>query len=232
MINSFTTSAKNDLVLLDRQFVDVTGDHVRDQVSLLGEKFSPDTVYYKQLYVEVVDQATQRPSVIELQGGYNPKLEFCDFNGDKVSDIYVSAETGGSAGTSDYYLYTALNNKPKALPVPQPLTISGQFHDHYLVSISIKEHNMTYTLDLSNRKKTYDQAGYYKDGKLVTPTDVLPNTFSILNPVDRDRDGVCELYGVQRISGFYNADTIAYAISLWKWYGVWKQTAGTVQEAP
>ncbi len=229
--NYFYSRPDNQLVLLDRQYVDVTGDHIPDQVSLSGQKFSPDTVYYKQLYVEVVDKATQKPTTITLQGGYNPKMLFCDFNGDRVADIYVSAETGGSGGTSNYYIYTDINNIPTELPVPQPLTITGHFQDHYKVSISIKEQNKTYTLDLSERKNTYEQDGFYRNGKLVTPSNVLPNAYSVLRPVDTDHNGVCELYGVQRIAGFYNADTIAYATSLWKWdRNHWMLVEATVQK--
>ncbi|UUZ95393.1 VCBS repeat-containing protein [Paenibacillus sp. P25] len=206
------------LVLLDRQVVDVTGDGHPDQVSLLGQKFSQDTVYYRRLFIQVADRATHKTTLIPLQGGgYHPAMRFCDFNGDRVADIYVSAETGGAGGTSDYYIYTVAHHVPRAIPVPRPLTITGQFLDDYRASISIQEQNKTYTLDLSEKKTSYDQAGYYKNGKLVNPTPVLPNDYGVLRPVDTDHNGVCELYGVQRIAGFYNADTIAYATSLWKW---------------
>ncbi|SEN48921.1 hypothetical protein [Lihuaxuella thermophila] len=214
---SYYVRQVNPVVLLARQSVDVTGDRVPDQVSLLGQRYSPETVYYRQLYIEVVDGATQRRSTIPLPGGYNPKMQFFDFNGDQVADIYVSAETGGSGGISDFHLYSVINNIPRKLPVPQPLTITGQFQDHYRVSLSIREPNRTYTLDLSEKKSIYDQAGYYRNGKLLTPSNILPNAYSVLRPVDPDRDGVYELYGVQRIAGFYNADTIADVTSLWKW---------------
>lgn len=207
------------LVLLDRQYVDVTGDRVADQVSLWGHKFSPDTVYYNQLYVEVVDGATHRPATIPLPGGYNPAMQFCDFNADGVADIYVSAETGGSSGTSDYSIVSDPHNVPRRLPVPHPLAISGHFVDDYRAIIFLQEQNKPYILDLSERKYRYEQAGYYRNGKLVAPTSVMPNAYSILRPVDPDRNGVCELYGVQRIAGFYNADTIGYATSLWSWNG-------------
>lgn len=209
----------NPFVLLDRQYADVTGDRILDQVSLLGRKFSPDTVYYEHLHIEVVDGATRKPAAITLQGGgYNPQMRFCDFNGDRVADIYVSAESGGSAGTSDFYLYTDIHNVPRELPVPQPLTITGRFLDDYKVSIAIQELHKTYIVDLHERKHSYDQAGYYKNGKLTAPTNVLPNAYSALRPVDADRDGVCELFGVQRVAGFYNADTVAFVTSLWKWH--------------
>lgn len=116
---------ENQYVLLDKQYVDVTGDHIPDQVSLLGQKFSPDTVYYRQIFVEVVDRAAHKPSIITLQGGYNPKMLFCDFNGDRVADILVSAETGGSGGTSDYYIFTDINNIPEQLSVPHPVLLGA-----------------------------------------------------------------------------------------------------------
>ena len=233
MINNGHKRTANDFVLLDRRYIDVTGDHILDRISLYGQKYNPDTAYYKQLVVEVADRTQPKPAIITLPGGYNPTMQFCDFNGDNAADIYVSAETGGSAGTSDFYLYTDLNNIPKQLPVPQPLEISGQFQDQYQVSISIKESNKTFTLDLSERKNQYDQAGYYRNGKLITPTNVLPNAYTVLRPVRLSHDGVCSLYGIQRIAGFYNADTIAYVTSLWKWHtNHWMLLETAVRKAP
>ncbi|CAG7637839.1 hypothetical protein PAESOLCIP111_03885 [Paenibacillus solanacearum] len=217
MMNNGLARPAQDYILLDSKDVDVTGDRLPDRVSLYGQKYSPDTVYFKQLAVEVTDRTKPRPIVIPVPGGYNPTMQFCDFTGDRVADIYVTAETGGSAGTSDHYLYTVLHHVPRQLPVPQPLGITGRFEDGYRATIAIKESNQRYTIDLSDRKAAYDQAGYYRDGKLLTPTNVLPNAYSVLRPVRLDPSGVCGLYGVQRIAGFYNADTIAYVTSLWRW---------------
>jgi len=196
---------------------DVTGDRRPDHIMLLGRKIDPSSPYFKRLVILVDNKAGKTVTLIPAIGGYNPKMQFCDFTGDKVNDILVSAETGGSGGTSDYTIASVKDGKPVKLPVPKPLDIKGQLTDGYKANITIVNTNQTVTIDLMDHKQTYDQAGVYKDGKLVKPVEVMVNGYGALKPVDIDRDGTCELVGIQRISGIANADTIAYATSVWKW---------------
>lgn len=199
--------------------VDVTGDGKNDRVSLFGKRSEQGSPFYRALHVLVENPVTQKQTVFtSTEGGYGPKLEFCDVTGDKVNDILLSADTGGSGGIVNYSLYSAKADKAVTLPVPPALTISGKFANKYKANVTVAETRKTYTIDLRERKATYDEMGLYKDGKLVKPTDVMSNTaYQLLKPVDMNRDGVCELQGVQRVAGAFNADTIAYVTSLWKW---------------
>lgn len=196
---------------------DVTGDRKPDRIMLLGRKIDPSSPYFKRLVILVDNKSGKTVTLIPAIGGYNPNMQFCDFTGDKVNDVLVSAETGGSGGTSDYTIASVKDGKPVKLPVPKPLDIKGQLADGYKANITIVNTNQTVTIDLMDHKQTYDQAGVYKDGKLVKPVDVMVNDYGALKPIDPDKDGTCELLGIQRISGIYNADTIAYATSVWKW---------------
>ncbi|TCZ75328.1 hypothetical protein E0485_18250 [Paenibacillus albiflavus] len=197
---------------------DVTGDHGADQIVLYGIKNSPDSPYYEKLNVVVVSSNEKKITVTQVpMGGYNPYMKLCDMNGDGIADILVGAETGGSSGDSDYYLFTVKNNKSVSLPLPQPLTGVGVYQDHYLVQITIKETGKVYTLDLSHRKALYDREGIYKNGKLLKPVNVSINAFSKLEPIHAVNETQCSLVGIQRMSGIYNADTIGYIVSLWKW---------------
>ncbi|QRG66885.1 hypothetical protein [Brevibacillus choshinensis] len=211
---------------------DVTGDARADIITLLGKRFAPDSPYYEQLKLMVQDPVAKKVSFFQTTyGGYQPEMSFCDFVGNKTKQILVQAPTGGSAGTSDFYLFSDKDNNPAVLPVPQPLTISGSYQDGYKVPLTIKETNQTTVLDLSDRKDIYEENGVYKNGKLVQPVEVLPNTFSVLKPVEA-ADGTCELRGEQRVSGVANADTIAYVESLWKWVNDgWKLQSAQVKKA-
>lgn len=212
---------------------DVTGDGRPDVVTLLGHRFAADSPYYEKLKVMVQDPVAKKTVFFTTPyGGYQPDMAFCDFIGNGTKQILLQAPTGGSGGTSEFYLFGNKDNKPVVLPVPQPLAITGSYQDNYKVPIHIKETNHTTVLDLTDRKKIYDENGVYKDGKLLTPTEVIPNSFSVLTPVDENRDGVCELKGVQRVSGVANADTIAYVESLWKWDKTgWKLQKAEVKKA-
>lgn len=212
---------------------DVTGDGRPDVVTLLGKRYAADSPYYDRLKVMVQDPVAKKTSFFTTTyGGYQPGMSFCDFTGNKAKQILVQAPTGGSGGTSDYYLFSNKDNNPIVLPIPQSLTITGSFQDNYKVQMEIKETNQTTILDVSDRRKIYEEAGTYKNGKLQQPTEVMPNTFSVLEPIDENGDGICELKGVQRVSGVANADTIAYVESIWKWdKNGWKLQQAKIKKA-
>lgn len=210
---------------------DVTGDNRPDIVTFLGKKSDKTSLFYNKIYILVEDKKERKLSMIPLEGGYNPQLQFCDFNNDKVADLFVSSETGGSGGISIYHIYTVKNNTPESIQVPGPLTMSGMFKDNYAAEITIKEQNKVFTINLKDRKQLYDEAGIYTNGKLLKPTNVMVNDYNELKPIDVDKDGICELWGTQRISGIANADSIAFATSVWKWdINQWKLLNAKVEK--
>ena len=202
-------------VLLDQRRIDVTGDGKPDLVRLIGHRTDRSRIYYEHVYVQVISDPQQQPLSIRFPGGYEPKMQFCDFSGDRIADVYVSEATGGSGGIGNFYIASFARNVARKIPTPPPLTISGRFLDDYKVVIEIAETGQRTVLNLSEKKQQYEQEGLYRNGKLVKPTPILVNDYSTLEPIDRNRNGICELRGIQRIAGAYNADTIAYVTSIW-----------------
>ncbi|MDD9270666.1 hypothetical protein ACFPES_26775 [Paenibacillus sp. GCM10023248] len=202
--------------LIQTRDIDVTGDGKPDNVSLVGSKLDMGSPYYDKLFV-VVTSPGQTRVVIPLQGGYNPNMQFCDFIGDKLPQIYVSAENGGSGGLSSFYMYSLKNNVPTAIPLPVPLRVSATFKKNYVVLMKIQETGNSFKIDIKDRKDDYEQFGVYKDGKPVKPIIVTVDAYSLLKPVDKEGSGRCELRGVQRITGISNADTLGYVTSEWQW---------------
>jgi hypothetical protein len=198
-------------VLIDQKRIDVTGDGNPDWVRLIGHRTMADSPYFEHLYVQVPVKNERQPLSVRFAGGYNPKMTFCDFTGGpmqrRIADVLVSAESGGSGGTSNFYMATFENEIARELPVPEPLTIRGRYVGDRQVRITIAETGQT--VDLRVARPNPQQDG-----------DILPNAFSTLEPVDWNRDGTCELRGVQRVAGAFNADTIAYVISVWRYQRV------------
>lgn len=204
--------------VLAEQKVDVTGDQTPDTVTLIGNKANPQDVYNPSFIIMVFNPLVKGYTFFKTpDGGYNPTMQFYDFTGDKVPEILLSASTGGSGGVSNFFLYSAKANQPKELPTPPPLTLSGQFLDNYKVRIYVAEQNRAYTIDVSNRKQQYDNLGIYQNGRLIKPTTIMTNDYAQLRPVDINKDGVYDLQGFQRVSGAFNADTLGYVVSIWKW---------------
>ncbi|NOV02575.1 hypothetical protein [Paenibacillus planticolens] len=207
--------------LIQTRDIDVTGDGVKDHVALVGSKLDMNSPYYDKLFI-VVSSPGQTQVVIPLQGGYNPNMQFCDFIGEKLPQIYVSAENGGSGGLSTFYMYSLKNNVPTAIPLPEPLRVHATFKNNYVVKMKIEATGKSFKIDIKDRKDDYEKFGVYKNGKVVKPITVSVDAYSLLMPVDKKGDGNCELKGVQRITGIANADTLGYATSVWKWHkGRW-----------
>lgn len=202
--------------LIQAREIDVTGDGRLDNVALVGSKMDLDSPYYDKLFI-VVSSPGQTQVIIPLQGGYYPNMQFCDFIGDKLPQIYVSAETGGSGGLSNYYLYSLKNNVPTAIPLPEPLRVKATFKKNYVVQMKIEETGKSYKIDIKDRKDEYEKFGVYHNGKPVKPIIVNVDAYSLLKPVSKEGSGRCDLIGVQRITGIANADTLGYATSLWQW---------------
>lgn len=208
--------------LIQTREIDVTGDGKLDLVSLVGLKSDMNSPYYDKLFISVVGQG-QAQVVIPLEGGYNPRMDFCDFIHDMLPQIYVTSDTGGSGGFTSNYIYSLKNNVPTNIPMPEPLHVKATFKNNYKVKMKIEETGKSFTLDISDRKEAYEQFGVYNQGKIVKPIIVNVDAYSLLKPVDVNKDGFCELKGVQRITGIANSDTLGYVTSLWRWHkGKWQ----------
>lgn len=114
---------------------------------------------------------------------------------------------------SNFYLYTLKDFKLIDLSVPDPLVINSQFENGYKATISIQNTKQSYTFDLRDRSEEYERLGLYVNGKLSEPTELMVNPYSTLKIIPIE--GKKGLLGVQRISGAFNADTIAFVESFW-----------------
>ncbi len=212
-----------------RQVVDVkrgnvTVDGSIDTVYLTAEK-TMDSPYWMNIAAVVQDGRTNQYVQIPLKenSGYNPTLFLGDFTGDKVEDIMVVMDTGGSGGMINAYVFAFRNGQFR------PLFDSGVFSDRYKYRVFYLEQyeaqvnsynlNQKFIIDLSTRDKEYLSEIYYPNGKLKAPIQGFVSPLSGLYPVDFDRNGVYELLAYQNITGRYNADRLGYVQTTLKWNG-------------
>ncbi|MDQ0417113.1 hypothetical protein J2Z48_001285 [Croceifilum oryzae] len=86
---------------------DVTGDKVKDVITLIGQKEFMQDGWNEKLYLRVVDGKSHKKVKVEVgNGGYEPSVKFKDFNGDHITDIQIrlfSGATGHSPIENYYY---------------------------------------------------------------------------------------------------------------------------------
>lgn len=201
---------------------DVNGDRIPDNVFLTGIR-TPDSPFIQNITLVVRDGRTGRSTSVPLSenAGYNPRIFIGDFNGDRVNDILISIDSGGSGAIMYHYIYSFINNSPKQMfnfnVYNEEYKYDITYKDNYKVEVISRKNNQKYIIDISLRDKEYLDEIYDENGKLKEPISGFVNPLSGLYPVDFNGDGVYELLAYQKIAGRYNADALGYVLNTLKW---------------
>lgn len=200
---------------------DVTGDKIPDNIYLTGIK-TPDSPFIQNITLVLQNGSTGEFNSIALSdnAGYNPTLFLGDFTGDRVNDILIGINSGGSGSIMYYYIYSFVKNKVQLLfdfnVYNDQYNYSVTYKDNYKVEVISKENSERYIIDISTRDAEYLNEIYDKNGKLKSPIEGFVNPLSGLYPVDFDANGVYELLAYQKIAGRYNADSLGYVLNTLK----------------
>lgn len=204
---------------------DVTGDGVSDTVTLSGRKLADgtDSPFRENITLTVTDGKTKKATAVTLKdnAGYNPTVFVGDFTGDKVAEILINIDSGGSGGYLYSYVYSFVGDKPKLLITSQeiadkyPCTVT--YKDGYKVEVMCKANRLSYIIDIAWKDSEYLNEIYDKDGKLKKNVEGFLGYVGALAPVDLDADGVFELLALQRISGRFSADGIGDLQNIFKY---------------
>ena len=220
---------ESNVQIIEKRAVDITGDQIKDQVFLIGQKPAGDSsLFYAPIKVIVYDIYNKEYYINSYDNfsGYEPKLAFYDFTNDQTKDIFVKTNSGGSGGIYHHLIASFMDNELKIIFDNQnnkPLHVSGNYEDGFQAVLNIPELNERFKLDLSfNRRKYIEENIYTSDGNLLR--DVKPYTYPLsqLTPVDYDFDESFELRGIQRVVGAYGADSIAHLTTVLKYEGSWQ----------
>lgn len=222
----------DDYYILAAMEEEVTGDEFVDSIYLIGHKNKPDALYQDELSIIVKSGTDELLTVYPLKkvGGYQTKLFAGDFSGDKVADVYVAVESGGSGGWSYHNIVSFKEQNPQELfgmNHNQSQSISGKFIDGWKVELTNCTGGKMIAIDVRERQNDYIRLGIYdENGMIKKETQTMTAPFAILEPIDRDHDGVFELKGIQRISGGYRADGIADVETILKYKdAVWNASS-------
>lgn len=210
--------------VIEKISADVTGDNIKDYVSLVGHRYNTKSVYYDKLYFIIYDGKTKKESVTdfpkEYNSAYSPTMRAVKFTNKKFPEIFFTGITGSSGGITNYLVYSFNHNKAELLFSPDSLHIlhiTGQLEDGYNAAINVKETNKNYTLSVLQIKKELDEHNIYVAGRVNKKADVWMNAYEKIETKDANKDGLSELYGIQGIKCLANYMTIGYAKSTWKY---------------
>lgn len=204
---------------------DVTGDGVPDNVLLVANLPDPESPFLTNITLIVIDGATGETVQVPLEegSGFEPSLFLGDFTGDRVSDVLVQINSGGSGGFIFAYVYSFLSGEPRKLFDHEQFSESSQFdvifRDDYRVDVIDRETGTVFTIDISRRSQEYLSEIYDEEGNLLEPLEGDVLALGGLWPVVTDPSGVFRLLAIQRIIGRFNADTLGFVQTLLRWNG-------------
>lgn len=218
--------------VIDYKSADVTGDEVKDDIILVGNKMQKEDIFSESLNIVVKDGKSNEYSkaTYENFGGYEGALYVEDFSGDNINDVMVSAGTGGSGGINEHLIATFKDNNPMVIfdnKDNEGVKTEAKFIDDFKVEINIENINQKAIIDVSVNKDQYIEDGLYdKNGKVLKDSEPFSYPFSLVEAKDYNGDGTYELIGHQRVVGLYNADTISHIDTVWSY----KNSKWTVEE--
>lgn len=206
---------KEATIKIETHEEDVTGDEQKEKIELKGILFSQESDYFKDIWVNIASPANKEWK-IAYEGGYDPKLQFIDFNHDKVKDILYQSATGGSGGLYHYHLHTLKNEKVKNIPLPESNYTKGKFKDNFTVEITIYPSEKPIVMDVKDRVSDYIRLGIYdSNGKLVEPASVMVDPIAFFEPFFIAKKKGYGLKSYQQVSGAYHADQLGTVETLW-----------------
>lgn len=219
--------SSRDHYLLDMKQGDVNGDGIPDLVCLFGHKpDGPSGIYADQMSLVIQDGYSQQHKVVPLQNdaGYNAGLFLGDFDQNKIADILVSIDSGGSGGYGTFYIYSYAGHVLRKIfdseNYNQNNSFRVQYEEMYKAAISSPQLDVLFTIDISNKGDSYLSAFYNEDGKLKKPVQGKVLALAAVNPIVTNENRTSfDMLALQRIIGTTNADTLGYVENLLTWDG-------------
>ncbi|WP_246054264.1 VCBS repeat-containing protein [Paenibacillus anaericanus] len=222
-----TNTVSSTIFLLDMKQADINGDGLLDTVFLYGNK--PDGasgIFADNITLVLQDGYSHQRTVVNLKdnAGYNARLFLGDFNKDRIADILVNIDSGGSGGYISAYIYSFRDNHLRELfdseAYNRQYKFNVNYEDYYKVSIGSPQLDVLFIIDISNKGADYLSQYYNDNGKLKSPVQGEVLALGGLYPIVTDfQSSSYDLTALQRIIGTINADTLGYIQNLLTWDG-------------
>ena len=214
-------------LILDMKHGDVNGDRVPDRVFLTGNKpFGAGSPFIDNIDLFVQDGHTKNITKIPLveNAGYNPTIFLGDFTGDKVDDIFIVIDAGGSGGIIYANLYSFKNGHFQRIFDSEIFNKTKEnydvvYKDNFKVEVINRQLSTKYTIDIAYKGADYLASIYDQNGKLIKPMTGEVGNAGGLYPIDYERNGTYDLTAAQNIIGQYEADRLGILETVLHWNG-------------
>lgn len=215
------------MVVLDSMQSDVTGDGILDTVYLLGRRPEGSSeLFADRITLVIEDGYTNYRTAVKLPSGagYNARLFLGDFDQDRIADIWIGIDSGGSGGYGIFYVYSFRHSLLRQLfdfeSYNAEYAFRVNYEDGYKVNVASPRLGVQFMIDISTKSADYLSQMYDGHGKLKMPVQGEALAIGALQPIVTNEKSLSyDLLAFQRIIGTTNADTLGYVENLLSWKG-------------
>lgn len=208
--------------IIDVKKGDISGDGITDDIYLIGTKTSGLSTDNIKLFIQNGKNNAEQYINLKTNKGYGPTLFLGDLTGDNIREILISIASGNTGQEGFFYVYGTLNNQITKLFDYEDFNNNYQYdvvyQNNYTVRVTSRFNNKIFTINLNNKGNEYLSRLYNNNGILKNPISGVVSPIIELNPVPTGTNKY-RLYAIQRIVGYYNADTLGMIITPLIWNG-------------
>lgn len=214
----------NGPFVVAHQFSDVTGDGVPDGIYIIATKLD-DSPYYTNMTLVVQNGRTNELTMYSLRdvAGYNPTIWTGDLTGNRVNDMLLTIQSGGSGAIVFAYVFSFIHGSLgkifDSIQFSDERRYEVKYANHDEVKVTSRNPNIQYVLNIRYKGKEYLEEIYTADGKLKEPIEGWVDPISGIYPIDLTGDGKYSLFTMEKISGRYHADGLGFIENLLNWNG-------------
>lgn len=203
------------IYIIETKAADVNGDGLLETITLKGKKSYSDSQFYEDLTISITNPKAGVNLIVKpkTNAGYVPHLFIGRFSKDKIPQVLLFIDSGGSGGYSFSYIYSFKNNIEKLLFDYEKFNELNMYNvtyeDYFKIKVQSKDEKLKGIIDLTSmRNWEYLSALYDANGKLLKSTEGGVLALGGVSPLSINGYDSFKILTNQRIIGLYNADTL------------------------
>lgn len=208
-------SENDDSSFINSYEEDLTGDGLREYVTLNGVLLTDKSDYYRDVWLDITSPFSHQWK-ISFEGGYDPHLQLIDFNHDHTFDMFYEVAKDEDKRHNFYQLYTLKNGEVEQLPLPKNNHIRGEFVKNFQVELNMHPNKKPMQINIKDKKDDYVQEEIYdENGKLLKKQQINISPITFMEPILISETKGYGLKSYQSVKGTNQNDLFGEIVTLW-----------------
>src|SRR5699024_4840531 len=143
----------NDSILINSFERELNGDGFQEYIRLNGSLMSNESNFFQDVWVTIEDAFEDEWS-ISIHHGYHLESTVKHKTSNKNTNIFYKVEKNEELNSYHYQFYQFVNNKRKAITLPEHQHIEATFSNDFMIEINLSP-SEKFKIDVSAHKDMY-----------------------------------------------------------------------------